>query len=50
VSHDVSEYRVIIEAFRPAPTVWIVHFSVMRSMNLADSSKMRGASLSIVAT
>jgi hypothetical protein len=50
VSHDIGEYRVIIEAVGPSPTVWIVHVSAMRSMNLADSSKMRGASLSMVAT
>jgi hypothetical protein len=50
VSHDVGEYRIVIEAVGRAATFLIVHVSAMRSMNLADSSKIRGASLSMVAT
>src|SRR5665647_1746127 len=50
VSHDVGEYRVVVEPVGGVPGVRIVHVWAVRSMNLADSSKMRGASLSMVAT
>gem|GEM_PF-5637146 len=50
VSHDVGEHRVMVETVGRLPAVGIVHDWVVRSMNLADSSKMRGASLSMVAT
>src|SRR5450631_2965537 len=50
VSHDVGEYCFIVGPIPRRPTLGIVHVWVTRSMNLADSSKMRGASLSMVAT
>jgi hypothetical protein len=41
VGHDVGEYRVIVHAVGRAPAFGTVHVRVVRSMNLADSSKIR---------